>query len=94
MPRPKLHPDSIQLDEQIARIQRESQAELERLQKARNEAEAAEDRHRGELLRRYLAGPYADNLRSVLDAISGPKDRVLFGLPAVRADRQTTMPAR
>jgi hypothetical protein len=92
MPRPKLHRDSIQLDEEIARIQRESQAEIERLQKARTEAEAAEDRRRGELLRQHLAGPHGDNLRSVLDAISGPRDRMLLRFPAVRADRQAATP--
>jgi vacuolar-type H+-ATPase subunit E/Vma4 len=77
MPRQKLHRDSIELDKEIARIQRESQAEIERLQKARAEAEAAEDRRRGELLRQYVASPRADNLRGVLDAISGPKDRAI-----------------
>ena len=93
MPRPKLHRDSIELDKEIARIQRESQAEIERLQKARAEAEAAEDRRRGELLREYLAGQHGDNLRNVLEVICGPKERALFGLPAARVDRQTPTPA-
>ena len=94
MPRPKLRRDSIELDKEIARIQRDSQAEIERLQKARAEAEAAEDRHRGELIREYLAGQYGDDLRNLLEVISGPKDRALFGLAAARADRQTALPAR
>ena len=89
MPRPKLHRDSIELDKEIARIQRESQAEIERLQKARAEAEAAEDRRRGELLREYLAGRHGDDLRNVLEVISSPKDRALFRLPAPAVDRQT-----
>lgn len=89
MPRPKLHRDSIELDKEIARIQRESQAEIERLQKARAEAEAAEDRRRGELLREYLAGRHGDDLRTVLQVISSPKDRALFGLPASVVDRHT-----
>lgn len=93
MPRPKLHRDSIELDKEIARIQRESQAEIERLQKARAEAEAAEDRRRGELLREYLAGRHGDDLRNVLEGISRPKDRALFRLPAVDADGQTAAPA-
>lgn len=92
MPRPKLHRDSIELDKEIARIQRESRAEIERLQKARAEAEAAEDRRRGELLREYLAGRHGEELRNVLDVISSPKDRALFRLPAAAADRQTTAP--
>ena len=94
MPRPKLHRDSIELDKEIARIQRETQTEIERLRKARAEAEATEDRRRGELLRRYLAGQHGDDLRNVLEAISGPKDRPLFGLPAARVDRQTATPPR
>lgn len=94
MPRPKLRRDSIELDKEIARIQRESQAEIERLQKARAEAEAAEDRRRGELLRDYLAGQHGDDLRNVLEVISSAKDRALFGLPAARLDRQTAAPAR
>jgi hypothetical protein len=57
MARPKLRRNSIELDREIARIQRESQAEIERLQEARREAEVREDRRRGELLRQYLAGP-------------------------------------
>jgi hypothetical protein len=89
MPRPKLHRYSIELDEEIARIQRESRAEIERLQKARVEAEAAEDHRRGELIRLCLAGRHGDDLRSVLNVISSPKDRVLFGLSAVGADPQT-----
>lgn len=92
MPRPKLHRDSIELDKEIARIQRESQAEIERLQEARAEAEAAEDRRRGELLREYLAGQHGDELRNVLELMCGTKDRVLFGFPAVRVDRQTAAP--
>jgi hypothetical protein len=90
MPRPKLHRDSIELDEEIARIQRESRAEIERLQKARDEAEAAEDRRRGELVRQYLTGQHGDDPRNLLAAISSPKDRALFGLRAGRADHQTT----
>jgi hypothetical protein len=83
-----LHRDSIQLDEEIARIQRESQAEVERLQEARREALAREDNRRGELLRQYLAGPHDDDLRRALDMISGQKDRALFGLPGIRPERQ------
>ncbi len=90
MSRPKLHRYSTELDEEIARIQRESRAEIERLQKARVEAEAAEDRRRGELVRLYLMGRHGDDLRSVLDVITAPKDRLLFGLSSVRADLQTT----
>jgi hypothetical protein len=88
MPRPKLHRDSIELDKEIARIQRESQAEIERLQKARAEAEAAEDRRRGELLREYLAGQHGDDLRNVLEVISGPE-----GPRAVRASGRPRGPS-
>lgn len=94
MPRPKLHRDSIELDKEITRIQRESQAEIERLRKARAEAEAVEDRRRGELLREYLAGRSGDDLRKVLEVISGSKDRALFGLPAARVGGETASPAR
>jgi hypothetical protein len=93
MPRRKLHRYSIELDEQIARIQRESRAEIERLQKARVEAETAEDRRRGELVRLYLASRHGDDLRSVLDVIIAPKDRVLFGLSPARVNAQDTVPA-
>lgn len=94
MPRPKLHRDSIELDEEIARIQRESQAEIERLQQARREAQAREDSRRGELLRQYLAGPHGDELRRALNMISGQKDRALFGLPALRPERQAVTAPR
>ena len=88
MPRPKLHRDSIELDKEIARIQRESQAEIERLETARAEAEAAEDRRRGELLREYLAGRHGEDLRNLLEVVSSPKDRALFRLPDAAGDRQ------
>ena len=86
MPRPRLHRDSAELDKEIVRIQRESQAEIERLRQARDEAEVAEDRRRGQLLGEYLSGQTADELRNSLEAISGPKDRALFGLPTARVD--------
>ena len=88
MPRPKLHRYSLELDEEIARIQRESRAEIERLRKARVEAEAAEDHRRGELVRVYLAGRHGDDLRTVLNVIVAPKDRLLFGLSTVGVERQ------
>ena len=92
MPRPKLRRDSIELDKEIARIQRESQAEIERLQAARAEAEAAEDRRRGELLREYLGGRHGDDLRRVLEVVSSPKDRALFRLPVAGVDRESAAP--
>lgn len=94
MPRPKLHRDSIELDREIVRIQRESEAEIDRLRRARDEAEAAEDRRRGLLLREYLAGQHGDELRNLLQAISSPKDYALFGLPAARVDRQASASVR
>lgn len=88
MPRPKLHRNSIELDKEIVRIQRESQVEIERLRQARDEAEAAEDRRRGQLLREYLAGGHGAELLNLLEAISGSKDRALFGLPVLSVDYQ------
>ena len=82
MARPKLHRGSANLDAEIARIQRETEARLHELQAERREAEAREDRRRGEVVRTCLERPDADELRRVLAGIVGAKDRPLFGLSA------------
>ena len=80
MARPKLHRNTTELDAQIARVQRETEAELRRLQDERHEAEGREDRRRGEVVRACLAGSHGDALRRVLAASVSAKDRPLFGV--------------
>lgn len=80
MARPKLHRNTTELDAEIARVQRETGAELRRLQDERQEAEGREDRRRGEVVRACLAGSHGDALRRVLAASVSEKDRPLFGV--------------
>lgn len=80
MGRPKTNRSSAEIEAQIARVQRERDDEVKRLDGIRREAQAVENRRRGELLTTYLGGPKGDDLRRILDAVAAPKDRPLFGL--------------
>lgn len=84
MGRPKNHLSSAEIEAQIARVQRERDDEVKRLDAKRRDAQAVENRRRGELLTGYLAGPRGDDLRRILDTLATPKDRALFGLDGAR----------
>ena len=81
MPRPKRNRNSTELDAEIARVQQEAGAQLQRLQEERRSAQHREDCRRGEVLRAYLDGPCGAEIRRVLDPIVAAKDRSLFDLP-------------
>ena len=55
-------------------------AEIERLEDERRWALGVEDRHRGELLRDYLAGSHGEALRSVLAQVVDVHDAFLFDI--------------
>jgi hypothetical protein len=81
MARPKLHRNSAELDAEITRIQREAEAQLQRLLEERRDAEGREDRRRGEVIRACLTGAHAEEVRRVLALCVAPKDAALFGRP-------------
>ena len=84
MGRPKNQLSSAEIEAQIARVQRERDDEVKRLDAKRRDAQGVENRRRGELLTGYLTGPKGDDLRRILDILAAPKDRALFGLDGTR----------
>lgn len=80
MTRPKATPTSVEIDAEIERIKAEREAEINRLLERRRRVQAEEDARRGALLREYLTGPHAEDLRRALGAAVAKRDRFLFGL--------------
>ena len=84
MPRSKSPTNSAEIKAQIERMQRDQAAEIRKLQARRREAEADENRRRGELLMRYLGAKNGAELRQALAPFVAPDDRPLFGLRDAR----------
>jgi hypothetical protein len=68
--------------------------EIERLQRQRAQAEAAEHARRGALMHRYLGGPQGEPLRQVLDPLVASADRPLFGLAPLARPARDAAPAQ
>lgn len=80
MPRPKTNPTSADIEGEIERLTREQERRIADLMEQKRRAEAAENLRRGQLLRGYLDGPNGPEIRRVLAAVVGRRDRALFGI--------------
>lgn len=65
----------------------EIDAEIRRLQEARERAIEAEDQRRGALIREYLAGKNGDGIRSALGRVVSSRDAYLFSLDGAAAEQ-------
>jgi hypothetical protein len=90
MGRPKLASTAAEISAQIARVQRETLAQVKQLEERRRTAEARENQRRGELIVSYLAGAKRADLRRILRSIVEKEDRQLFELQEQHGHMTTT----
>ena len=80
MPRSKSPSTSAEITAEIARLRRDSEAQLRQLEARRRELEARENQRRGEIIMEVLAGEVGNDLRTVLQRAVQRDSASLFGI--------------
>lgn len=80
MGRPRLPITADEISVEIARLAKQTQAQMRELEERRRSAEARENQQRGQLISVYLKGPGGDHLRGALRALVSTEHRALFGI--------------